>query len=127
MTAAAANFHDVNATDDTKTNTKDKASKKKGFFSFGGERKERKLGWWGATWRFTLCLVIFVAATVAIVFGTQYAVAYIAGLGLSTLSAGIWSAVVSAIGFIILVAGSQFSGNVLGNIIVDYYKTKAAE
>ena len=126
-TANTANFHDVNATDDNKTNTKDKASKKKGFFSFGGERKERSLGWWGATWRFTLVMAVYVAALIAIVFGMQYAVAYIGGLGLATIWANVWSAVIIALGYIITIIGSFWTGTVIGNIIVDYYKTKAAE
>lgn len=123
MTAASANFHDVN---DTDSQADTKASKKKGFFSFGGERKERTLGWWGAAWRFTLTLAVFVAATIAIIFGMQYAVAYIAGLGLATLWTGIWTAVVTAIGYIITIGASWITGTVLVNILGDLHATKAA-
>lgn len=41
---------------------------------------------WGCTWRVGGTLVLFAAAVFAIVFGAQFAIGYVAGLGLTALA-----------------------------------------
>lgn len=65
---------------------------------------------WGCTWRVTGAIVLFAVAIFVLCYGAQFAIGYVAGLGLSALATSIATYAIAGVAYVGSLALGWFTG-----------------
>lgn len=65
---------------------------------------------WGCTWRVTGAIVLFAVVIFALCYGAQFAIGYVAGLGLSALATSIATYAIAGVAYVGSLALGWFTG-----------------
>lgn len=89
----------------------------------GGSGK--KITWWGFAWRTATITLLFFAAIVAVVIGMHFAIAYVAGLGLTAGVTTCLQYLIAIIGYLAAGYAGVKTSEKVGGVYADFSATRA--
>ncbi len=81
---------------------------------------------WGCTWRVTGAIVLFAVVIFALCYGAQFAIGYVAGLGLSALATSIATYAIAGVAYVGSLALGWFTGSFCVRILGEREAAKCA-
>ena len=82
---------------------------------------------WGCTWRVGGALILFTCGVIAVCYGSQFAIGYVAGMGLSALATTIISYAITGVAYLAASLSGWYTGEYCTRTMAAREAAKCAE